>query len=258
MRVAQIVLPSASPFERRNQRADAEGLRGKHEIVPLAEAEVAHVYASEELSPRDFLGFPVPYLAGAPMKSARWSLPWQRKPRMPSAVLDPLATPEAVEERYWNAPRAARTTKTVGSFDRPAARNLVEQTVARIERFRDDVRWRVFADPPSPEDLAGVDAWADPADSDSDLDGFVAEALVVGLPVVAVRTAMNAIRLERGRTGWLVPPRDPNEMTHAILAALFKSELAENKLAAARQTISKFRARHRTRVLGQAYETLLR
>ena len=92
---------------------------------------------------------------------------------------------------------------------------------------------------------------------ESDFDGFVAEALVAGLPVVASRVKLNALRLEQGRTGFLVPPRDPNELAHAILAALFKPERATSKSNAARQTASKFRAKQRLRVLMHMYETLV-
>ena len=65
---------------------------------------------------------------------------------------------------------------------------------------------------------------------------------------------MNAWRLEQGRTGFLVPVGDPNEMTHAILTALFKVEVAESRQQAARQTVSKFRARQRLRILLRLYE----
>jgi glycosyltransferase involved in cell wall biosynthesis len=148
-------------------------------------------------------------------------------------------------------------THTIGSFARDSTRNHVEQTLHRIERFREDVQWKLFAAPPAPEDLADVDLWVDPAVEENDFDGYVAEALVVGLPVVAARTPINSLRLEKGRTGWLVPRRDPNEMTHAILSALFKPEGTQAMVEAAKQTISKFRARQRLRVLLQLYETLI-
>ncbi|HEX2831617.1 MAG TPA: glycosyltransferase [Thermoanaerobaculia bacterium] len=254
MRIAQIVLPSASEFERKHQRADLEALRAKHEIVELAQAEIAHVYASGALEPKSLDEFPVPYVSSVAMKEPRWSF---RKPRRPGRILDPVDTPEAVEERYWNVPRRPPQANRIGSFHRPGTRNMVEQTLARIHRFRDDVTWDILDHPPTPDDLSTVDLWVDPAIEETDFDGYVAEALVIGLPVVAARTPMNAQRLEKGRTGWLVPVRDPNEMTHAILAGLFKREVAENKLAAARQTISKFKARQRMRVLSQAYETLI-
>lgn len=256
MRIAQIVLPGASHYERKSQRADRAALAGHHEVVDdVRNADLAHVYTSMELPPRDFVGFPIPYLASAPMARSRWS--W-RKPVPPRMVVTPENLPEVVEDEYFAAAAASRPgTNTIGSFARDSTRNHVEQTLHRIERFRDDVTWRLFPAPPTPRDLAEVDVWVDPAVDENDFDGFVAEALVVGLPVVAARTAINAQRLEKGRTGLLVPPRDPNEMTHAILSALFKSEVAQGKIGAARQTNSKFRMRQRLRVLIRLYETLI-
>lgn len=254
MRIAQIVLPGLSQYELKSQRADRAALAEHHEIVEdVRNADVAHVYSSVELSRADFVAFPVPYLASAPMTPARWS--W-RNPMEPRVVVTPENLPEVVSDEYFAAPATPPGTNTIGSFVRGSTRNHVEQTLHRIHRFRDDVHWKLFAAPPSPEDLAEVDLWVDPAVEEKDYDGFVAEALVVGLPVVAARTAVNALRLEQGRTGILVPPRDPNEMTHAILSALFKPEVAQVRIGAARQTIAKFRMRQRLRVLLQLYETL--
>ena len=129
--------------------------------------------------------------------------------------------------------------------------------MARIHRFREDVQWRLFSHPPSPEEIASVDVWVDPAVEEDDYDGFVAEALAVGVIAVAARTPVNEQRCERGRTGFLVPPCDPNELTHAILAALFKPEVGRARAEAARQTVSKYRSRHRLRVLTQMYEHLI-
>lgn len=261
MRIAQILLPTASEYERKSQRADHAALSETHEVVLTTpdgaqNADVAHVYATGELPAAPFAGFRIPYVSSATMKVSRWSL---RKPVPPRQVLTPQSVPEVVEDAYFARQPAFGTgqgRKIVGSFERDSTRNMVEQTLARIHRFRDDVRWKIFADPPSPEDLAGVDLWADPAIGEEDFDGFVAEALVVGLPVVASRTAINVMRLEQGRTGLLVPPRDPNEMTHAILAALFKSEVSQAKIQAARQTAPKFRSRQRIRHLVPLYESL--
>ena len=113
----------------------------------------------------------------------------------------------------------------------------------------------LFDRPPAADDFARLDAWIDPAVDDNDFDGFVAEALVCRLPVVASRTPINIKRLEKGRTGWLVPAGDANELTHAILAALFKTEIAQQKIEAARQTISKFHPRQRLRALTSLLET---
>jgi glycosyltransferase involved in cell wall biosynthesis len=257
MRIAQIVLPGASAYERKSQRVDLAALSAKHEVTVVAleevtrgSADVAHLYATGEL-PK--LALPLPYVASAPMPQSRWS--W-RRPVPPKLVLSPPEVPEAVEEAWFAAEHApgAREVKVIGSFARPAIRPMVDKTLSRISRFRSDVTWHLYEREPAPEDLSDVDAWVDPAASAEDLDGFVAEALVLGLPIVAARTPMNAWRLEQGRTGFLVPPDDPNEMTHAILTALFKVEVAENKKNAAKQTVSKFRARQRLRILQTLYE----
>jgi hypothetical protein len=279
MRIAQIILPDASEYERKCQRIDFVALGAKHDVRVvspdaigdgLADAQIAHVYAGRELPPSLFRRFPLPYVASADVPRSRWML---RKPVAPHYVVSPLTEPpgagrlqplpEAVEDTYFDGADGATDrsrrddVKVVGSFVRQSVRNAVEQTRARIQRFRADVTWTLFREPPSPRDLREVDIWVDPATRDDDFDGFVAEALVSGVPVAAAKTSLNRLRLEQNRTGFLVPVNDPNEMTHAILAALFKPEVAEAKLTAARQTASKFRARQRLRILTHMYETLI-
>jgi Glycosyl transferases group 1 len=264
MRIAQIVLPGASEYERKCQRVDFAALLPKHEValVSIADArgfDVAHIYAGPELPSRELRSFPIPYVASADVRRSRW--PFGR-PVEPEYVVSPLGTdhllPEAVEDSYFEV-KPAGSGLTLGTFGprRPGITKMVELTLARIHRFRDDVDWNLYDAIPSPAALAGVDVWVDPATAADDFDGYPAEALVVGLPVVASRTPLNSIRLEQGRTGFLVPPDDPNEMTHAILAALFKKEIAEARQQAARQTMSKFRPRQRLRVLSHMYETLI-
>lgn len=278
MRIAQIILPGLSAYEWKSQRADHAALSALHEVTVVSPAgalssgaQVAHVYAAGELPGGAFVDFPLPYVASAGVRQSRltsaWAPRWMpswigRTPVAPRVIVTPENVPEAVEDVYFAKPHAAPAerpaeVKIVGSFARHATLEMVDLTRSRIERFRTDVRWRTFDVQPSPEDLAGVDLWVDPVVDETDFDGFVAEALVVGLPVVAGRTRVNAQRLEQGRTGTLVPPRDPNELTHAILTALFKPEVANTKINAARQTASKFRARQRMRVLTSMYETLI-
>lgn len=272
MRIAHIILPGASEYERKCQRIDREALAEEHEVVvtDLEQvrtdgAHVAHIYASGDLPARAFVNFPIPYVASTDLPATRWSF---RRPPAPARVVSPVSNEgerhqlitEAVETRYFDSARhtgSGSDEKIIGSFARPSVRNAIEQTLARIYRFREDVSWELFEQRPTPEDLARLDAWIDPAVTENDFDGFVAEALVIGMPVIATRTQMNVQRLEKGRTGVLVPPRDPNEMTHAILAALFKPEVAEKRQAAARQTISKFRPRQRARLLTRMYDDLL-
>jgi len=233
--IAQIVDARATEYERKSQRIDFAALR-PFENVQFAEegAEVRHVYAQNA------------YAVQAKRFFAK------REP------ITPFNVPEAVEDIYFDPPPASRQPgSTLGSFSRKSVTPVIEQTMARIHRFRDDVTWRVFDAPPSPAEIASVDVWVDPAVKEDDYDGFVAEAMAAGVIVVAARTAINAQRCEKGRTGFLVPPCDSNEFTHAILAALFKPEIARARSEASRQTVSKYRSRQRTRVLLQVYERLI-
>lgn len=269
MRIAQIILPGASEYERKNQRADQAALASRCEVVVTGVDEVrdsgahlAHVYAGHGVPPRMFAGFPLPYVSSVALRQPRWTL---RKATPPAALIAPFATdgyvvvPEAVEDHWYDAvpSREAREAKIIGSIARPEDRNQIEQTLHRLRRIREDLDWHLFDAPPTPAALSGVDLWVDPTFVEENYDGFVAEALVLGLPVVATRTAINAHRLEQGRTGLLVPPRDPNEMTHAILSLLFKQEVRESKNSAARQTVAKFRARARARILLRLYEAVI-
>lgn len=274
MRILQVVFPGASPYELKGQRIDRAALEARGHAVTnadtlagAADAGVVHVYGPTPLSRARLRGIATPYLANARPAPARW--PLFGRVREPAVVISPLqadgvqVVPEAVEDLWFDAPRGPRTAgdpRVAGSFvgERPWARAMAEQTTMRIRRFREDVEWRLFDEPPSPEDLAGVDVWVDPARDDQDLDGFVAEALVGGTPVVAARTAVNEVRSDKGRTALLVPPGDSNELTHAILAALFKPEVAQQKVQAARLTASKFRSSQRLRALIPIYETLTR
>ena len=289
MRILQIVLSESTTYERKSQRIDHAALGASHEVLfasdlsHLPPADVAHLYAPHRLAAGRLRRFPLPYLTNATVAQGR--LPWLRG-RPPGTVISPLTltavslVPEAIEDQYFLDPVAGTAGSTdrsvcatpvarggekstesdrprvIGSFDRPALRSLVEQTLGRLHRFREDVSWHLFDRDPAPVDLDGLDAWIDPAIDPLDFDGFVAEAIVRGLPVVAARTPINSLRLENGRTGWLVPAGDPNELTHAILSVLFKPELGQTKISAAKQTKAKFRPRQRIRVLIPLYEAL--
>lgn len=268
MRIAQIVVAGASEFERKAQRTDFAALSGEHAIavipleeLPRTDAAVAHIYGPPVLPRRQFGGICVPYVASGRPSGRRFAF---RRITEPSHVLTPLRdgagtfVPEAVDDACYAVPRSVPPAPTIGSFARPEVRDMVEQTMARVHRFRDDIEWTTFTTPPTPAEIAAVSVWVDPVIDESDYDGFVAEAVACGVTVVAARTPINTQRLEKGRTGFLVPARDPNEMTHAILAALFKPEAAEERETAARQTASKFRVRQRMKVLLPLYEALIR
>ncbi len=243
MKIAQLIASAASEYERKSQRIDFEALsQAGHQVAVyddprgVRDAEIAHVYGR------------------------------RIKLRMPHIFDAELVLPEAVEEAYWldvgQASACPDRLKPVphllGSFARQSIKSIIQQTYARLHRTRDDIEWRVFERTPAPDDIGQVAVWVDPAVGDDDYDGMVAEALVRGNVVVASRTTINVQRLEKGRTGFLAPPNDPNELTHAILTALFKPELGQAKTSAARQTIAKFRPRQRLRALVPIYESRLR
>ena len=279
MRILQIVLPGASEFEKKCQRVDFASLSPKHEVVVARStreappADLAHIYGPVPLPSAPLVGFTMPFVASSAPSPRRLSFRRPAKPAIVIAsVLGPATqprtqdrgprtelVPEAVDEIYFAPVANPRTPASViGSFARPSIANIVDQTLVRIGRFRDDITWSLFDRPPSPDDLAAVDVWVDPAVDELDLDGFVAEAVAAGRIVAASRTEMNTHRLEHGRIGFLVPRNDPNELTHAILEALFKPEVARSKIEAARQTAGKFRPRQRSRVLERIYETVIR
>ncbi len=91
MRIAQVLWPGASEYERKCQRADFAALSDGHEVVvvPLEDvrADVAHVYASGELPRAPFVGFAVPYVSSADVKQSRWPF---RKPAVPDYVVSPV------------------------------------------------------------------------------------------------------------------------------------------------------------------------
>jgi hypothetical protein len=241
MRVAQITLRNASEYERKCRRVDRVALAGEHEIVDDERgADIVHVYGSGVRRPR-----------------RRWlSLAAARPPHSTSPLKESSATfiPEAVEEQYLAHDASAGSG--VGVFVRLSTREILDQIRIRLHRTRDDVEWHLFDRVPTPNDLVQVAVWLDPAVDDNDFDGFVAEALAMGRLVVASRTPINVQRLEKGRSGFLVPPRDANETVHAILTALFKPEVGTPRSDAARQTVSKFKPRQRARALTRLYERL--
>ena len=218
MRIVQVLYPQVSQYAKKSQRIDFELLRGRHEVTVVSDprhvvdADLAMTYGGEADLP------------------------------LPEAVAEAFFIPLEHEP-------ARPPIKRIATFERPSISRMVQQTIPRLGRTRDDIEWELFDHPPSAEDLARCEVWVDPAMDDRDLDGFTAEALVCGKAVVASRTAINVYRLDDGRAGLLVPPGDPNELTHAILAALFKPEVAQQKLEAARETISRFHPRHRLRAL---------
>jgi hypothetical protein len=276
MRIAQLLPVSPSEYDAKSQRIDFLTLAAAHEVKtftitpnampPIDELrgfDLAHVYGVA-LTPGQSRALPIRFVATTSPLDSRW--PWLRA-RKPAAIVTPLTAadasmisiPEAVEEPYFDTREATPHEQPIVGFcagKRPL-RDVVQLTMHRVQRTHDQIVFHQFDGAPSPDDLADVDLWVDFAIAEDDFDGCVAEAIAAAKPVIATRTAINVQRLEKGGTGFLIPAADPNEMTHAILAALFKPELSEARRNAARQTASKFRTRQRARALLRLYESLI-
>src|SRR6185369_8184012 len=88
-----------------------------------------------------------------------------QQPREPEYAVAPIESdaftllPEAVDDAYFGTRQPATGNPKIASIDRPAVRNVIEQTIARIRRFRDDIDWQLFTHQPSPAELAQLHAW---------------------------------------------------------------------------------------------------
>lgn len=281
MRVARLVLPSRSHFDLKCLRLDRDGASGHDDVTFGVGAEagsgslsgserelarrlrdfapsILHVYGSGLVPHRLVSAAAAPWIADRTLSASRPLI--GRAPATQALALG-SSIPEPVADEFF-APRAHReggARPRVGSIRQSprtaTARDLVE---ARIRRFRDDVDWALFDAPPSAEEMARLDLWVDLADDDAELDGLVAEALVLGLPVVATRTPANRIRTGDGRAALLCPKGDPNELAHAVVTMLFKPERREPILAAASSLREQFRPAARHAALLRAYAEVTR
>jgi len=135
---------------------------------------------------------------------------------------------------------------------------MTRATMARLGRFRDDIEWRVFETVPSAAEIRELDLWIDPALDNLDFDGGTAEALCSRKTVVASRTEINRVRTAEGTAAFLVPAGDPNEMTHAILMALFKPELRKPRSQRLITIAERFNGALRSERLLNLYRSILR
>ena len=281
MRLAQVLLPGLTLYEQKCQRLDAGALAPTHDVIQIAdfpgsdfdlvpgtrllrklhasECDVAHIYGNP-IPPAIARKIAIPFVAASEVARTRLFLPGKRATSRAMPPAGPGAIAEPVDDGFLRplARRRADGQWIVGSVGphRPGVRRMLELTLARIYRFREDISWHLLDEAPEPTDLAAVDIWVDPAADDGDVDGFTAEALVSGLPVIASRTAVNRFRTDEGRAAVLVPPGDPNELTHAILTALFKPETIAGRLAAARELQPRFSPARRAEALAAIYREL--
>ncbi|MBI2213323.1 MAG: glycosyltransferase [Acidobacteria bacterium] len=276
MRVARLLLASASPFDTKCFRFDrypssdgterAWSLTGAPDTGTEMRSEgdlarelrnftpdILHVYGFGAVPHRLIRAAGSPWLADRRLSPSR-PLLGRRPPAQARALIDEIAEP--VGEEYFVPPRPRSTgaNPRVGAYIQSArtasTRDLVD---ARIRRFRDDVRWSLFDTPPSVSQMRELDLWIDLAGDENELDGQLCEALALGLPVVAARTAANRLRTDDGRAAALCPQGDHNELAHAIVTMLFKPERAEPILAAATSRREMFRPERRREALAAAY-----
>ncbi|MEA2339489.1 MAG: hypothetical protein QOE82_3496, partial [Thermoanaerobaculia bacterium] len=141
MIIAQLLLAGVSEYERKSQRMDFDSLSKDHDVRlgEIAGADIVHIYAPQDFDPPIL---DMPYVSN-------------RKPRKrllrrnvePKCVVTPLREmaetfiPEAVDESYFGNASTGQPGNRIGTFKRASVVNTIEQTAARIQRFRDDVDW---------------------------------------------------------------------------------------------------------------------
>lgn len=102
-------------------------------------------------------------------------------------------------------------------------------------------RWNIFA-VPSLEEAFGMAAL---------------EAMAAGLPVVATAVGGMPELVEHGRTGWLVPPADPQALAARLAPLLGDARQQEEMGAAARRRAGEFSAERMCAAIERLYERLL-
>lgn len=274
MKLAQILLDDAPPRQRRLQALDRAALASRIDVVTIpletrraavlrdaltsSRAEVAHLYAPQ-LFPGSLLdSIPVPVLASGAARRSR--LPWRRT-KQPDAILGGPAEgrePEAIDPGYFAISAGGTPTSfRIGCHAvSRGARALADGTKHRIDRFRDDIRWVYFRELPAPAEMGLLNVWVDAEAGGDGLENGVPQALAAGRAVVAAATPANREVLHGGDAGFLVPPEDPNETAHAVLAALFKPELRDPRIARGRQLAEAWRPERRAERLLEIYQRL--
>lgn len=264
MRIGQLILEGASLYERKSQALDAMTLADGNDVIvwsdripPDAPAvDVIHVYGPATFPARIADEMPAPYVAAGGPRKSRFRFKAITQPARRISATGSDAVPEAVEDQYFQAevPDSTSGRFKIGSFGKSRrVIPMIQASISRVSRFRDDIDWDVYETVPSRSEFANLKAWVDPVVEETDHDGLVAEAVVAGIPVVATKTEMNRSRLADGRAGFLVPMNDPNELVHAILAALFKPEFRDPRLEFAANTRERFRRQNRARRLRDIY-----
>lgn len=285
MKILHLVHSEDPPFLLRLQGRDASLLQDRHAVerwtlgsgrivTPEGEyperklaaavlgsnAQTCHFYTGHLPDGQAFRALRVPWIAST-SSSSGW-LFWKRSVEPTRRISPhpafggPNALPEAVDPGYFEIERDGERRPVVAGIVNDQTRTQYEAVRSRIARFREDVVWRTFQQVPSPEELSEVTSWVDfGTDHEKDESG-IPEAIVAGCATIAPRTDLNRKRLLEGDAGFLVPKKDPNEMAHVILTALFKPEVASKRSETALANRDRFSPINRIRELNSIYESL--
>jgi sugar transferase (PEP-CTERM/EpsH1 system associated) len=129
----------------------------------------------------------------------------------------------------------ARVARLIIAGDGPA-RASVEQVLR--EGGAERHAWLAGERADVPAFMRGLDLFVLPSLAEG-ISNTILEAMATRLPIIATRVGGNSDLLDHGRTGWLVPPADPVELSDAMLGAFRDRARAAQWGLAAREACEK-------------------
>jgi sugar transferase (PEP-CTERM/EpsH1 system associated) len=101
-----------------------------------------------------------------------------------------------------------------------------------------DMVWMAGARTDIPRLLQNMDIFVLPSEAEG-ISNTILEAMATGLPVIATRVGGNAELVLEGKTGWLIPAKDPHALALAILAYLQDRRTMRSHGEAGRKRVEK-------------------
>ncbi len=168
----------------------------------------------------------------------------------------------AAARRALDLPPDVPLVGLLANLDRKKGHRLFFEAAARVARVRGDARFvaigggdvdRARAEaaeagaggvvtfagfrPDAEVALSALDVSVNCSKDGEGLTGAIRESMALGVPVVCTNVAGNSEIVENGVTGLLVPPRDPERLAAAIVAALADPEAAARRAAEGRRRV---------------------